>query len=305
LGTVAPSRRVRHAALRVLLASLATVYVVWGSTYLAIRVMVETVPPLLGAGLRFLAAGALLALALVALGGAGRLRLPRAQVASAAATGSLILVGGIGLLTVAEQDAPSGFAALIVASVPVWVVVLRALARERVAKLTVAGTLLGLGGVVAVIGASPAGAAAWAVAALVAAAILTAIGAFVSPRLALPPDAFAATVVEMLVAGAVLTAAGLAAGEAGDVAASTLSTDSLLAFGYLVVFGSIVAYTAFVWLREHAPVSLVATYAFVNPVVALVLGWLLLDEELTVGLAAGAAAIVLSVIAVQREDAER
>ena len=127
--------------------ALATIYVAWGSTYLAIRVMVETVPPLLGAGVRFLTAAALLVAALVALGGRKRLHVDGREALAAAAAGTLILGGGIGLVTVAEQEVPSGLAALIIASVPLWVVLLRLLANERIPRATLAGVVGGFAGV--------------------------------------------------------------------------------------------------------------------------------------------------------------
>ena len=286
-------------------AALGIVYVVWGSTYLAIRVMVEEVPPLLAAGLRFALAGVLLAGVLLAIGGPARLRTTRREAASSCLIGLLILVGGIGLVTVAEQEAPSALAALVVASVPLWVLILRAVLGDRAQARTVVGVGVGLAGVTLVIGAgSDLDVRPWALAMLVTAAVLTALGAVLSARLTMPADAFTATTYEMLAAGFVLTMAGLAAGELDELQVAALSVEAIAAFAYLVLAGSLVAYTAFVWLLDHANVSLVATYAYVNPVVAVALGWAVLGESLTVPIALGAAAVVGSVAATSRRRAE-
>jgi drug/metabolite transporter (DMT)-like permease len=285
--------------------ALATIYVAWGSTYLAIRVMVETVPPLLGAGVRFLTAAAVLLAALVALGGRTRLHMTGREALAAAAVGTLILVGGIGLLTVAEQEVPSGLAALIIASIPLWVVLLRLLAKERVPRPTLAGVVGGFVGVAILVlpgdraGDSPLG---W-LAVLLAAALFTAIGAFASDRLTLPEDTLLSTALEMGCAGALLVLVALAAGESAQLELSELSRRSLIALAYLVLIGSIVAYSAFVWLLQNVSPSTVATYAYVNPAVALILGWVILSEEITPTILVGALLILASVaLAVRREE---
>jgi drug/metabolite transporter (DMT)-like permease len=141
-----------------------------------------------------------------------------------------------------------------------------------------------------------------ALALLVTAAVLTAVGAVLSSRLSMPSDAFVATTIEMLAAGAGLTLLGSAAGEVADLRISALSTDSLAAFAYLVVIGSILAYTAFVWLLDNASVSLVATYAYVTPVIAVALGWAILDETITPPIAVGALVVIGSVAATPADD---
>jgi drug/metabolite transporter (DMT)-like permease len=276
---------------------LATLYLAWGSTYLAIRVMVETVPPLLGAGGRFLLAGALLYGVLALVHRTLRVQVRLEEVLGAAVLGLLILVGGVGLLTVAEETVPSGLAALVIASIPFWVVVFRLAIGERVSTLTLFGVLVGFAGVALLIvpGDRPQGAPLGALLLLVAAAISTAAGAVATPRLPLPADPFVATALEMFSAGAALTVIGFARGEAGGIEVGELSARSLVAFAYLVLVGSILAYSAFVWLLRNAPVSKVATYAYVNPVVALVLGWALLSEEITMLMLIGALIIVVSV----------
>ena len=284
--------------------ALGIVYVVWGSTYLAIRVMVETVPPLLGAGVRFAFAGLVVLAVLAARRGRAGARLTGREWAAAALVGTLLAAGGNGLVTVAERDVPSALAALVIASVPLWVVVLRAVARERVGWRTLAGVLAGFGGIALLLapGERPDGATTAGLVLLVIAAASWATGSYASGRLPLPRDPFVSTGAQMLCGGVVMIAAGLLAGEAGDVRPERFSTESVLAFAYLVVFGSFVAFTAYVWLLQHTPVSRVATYAYVNPVVAVILGWLILDETISATTLLAAAVIVASVAAIVRSE---
>lgn len=289
--------------------ALGAVYVIWGSTYLAIRVMVRTVPPLLGAGLRFVVAGAIL-LAVMRLrpGGRARTRVTGRQVAASALAGSLLAAGGNGLLTLAEKDVPSALAALLVASVPLWVTVLRAtVGRERVAHATVAGVGLGFAGVAVLLlpGARPGDVPLSGVLLVLLAAGSWATGSFLSPRLPLHPDSLVSVGVQLACGGAVLVAAGLAAAEGPQLHPSQISGEGFAAFAYLVVPGSIVAYSAYSWLLRNVPISQVATYAYVNPLVAVVLGAAILDEAIAPATALGALLIVASVAAVIRREAPR
>jgi drug/metabolite transporter (DMT)-like permease len=285
-------------------ASLGIIYVVWGSTYLAIRVMVETLPPLIASGLRFTLAGVVFALAVWIAGGAERLRARPSQLLGVALVGLLLCLGGNGLVTVAEQDVPSGFAALVIGSVPLWVIVLRTLHGDRVPGATLLGVVIGFAGLTVLLlpGDRPGDAPLGGVLLLVAAAICWASGSFYAPRLPLPRDVFATAAWQMLFGGIGSLAVGLALGEGADVHPSQFSTDSILAFVYLVLIGSLLAYTAYTWLLRNVPISKVATYAYVNPVIAILLGWLILDEEITLTMVVGAAAIVLSVAAVIRRE---
>lgn len=282
--------------------ALATIYLVWGSTYLAIRVMVETVPPLLGAGVRFVVAGGVFWLALRVRRGAGGVRAGRRELAGATVVGVLLLFGGNGLVTVAEQEVSSSLAALLIASVPLWVVVYRLLARERVPRATLAGVVVGFAGVALLVLPSgrPAGATLGGVSLVVAAAACWALGSFWSRMVRLPGDAMLSTALQMLIGGAAMLVVALATGEAGDVDLGAVSTRSALAFVYLIVAGSLAAFTAYVWLLQAAPISLVATYAYVNPVVAVVLGWAILSESITTTMIAGTAVVVASVAIVVR-----
>ena len=283
---------------------LATIYLVWGSTYLAIRVMVETMPPLLGAGARFLLAGIVLYAWLLLRGGAARVKVSRREALLDLALGILLLFGGNGLVTVAEQAAPSGLSALIIAATPLWVILLRVFARESVPPVTLAGVGIGFVGVglLVVPGERPDDAALWAVVLLLVASASWAVGSFVASKASVPPDILGATALQMVLGGAVMVALGFAVGEGSELDVGSYSLRSLAAFGYLIVAGSLLAFTAYAWLLQNAPISTVATYAFVNPVVAVVLGWALLDEELTPAMLAGATAIVASVAFVVRNE---
>jgi drug/metabolite transporter (DMT)-like permease len=279
------------------------VYLVWGSTYLAIRVMVETVPPLLGAGVRFSVAGAVM---LAVLSFRRRVRPTRAQLLSALVVG-LLLPGANAVVTVAEQEVPSNLAALLIASIPLWVLVMRRTTGEPVSRAGIAAVLVGFAGVALLLqpGEQSEGASLLALGACVFAAVMWASGSFASPRLRLPGDPLVSTGWQMLLGGLAITATGLVAGEAGEVDLDAFSTRSVVALAYLVVFGSWLAFTAYAWLLQNAPISRVATYAYVNPVVAIVLGFLILDELVTPVTLVGAAIIVVSVALVTRIESAR
>jgi len=280
--------------------ALITVYLAWGGTYPAIRVMVETVPPLLGTGARFLLGAAVMGGALAAR---GRLRSSRRDMVGAALVG-IVILGDIGVLAVAEQEVPAGLAALVIASVPLWVVCLQVANRERVTRRTGLAVIVGLGGMTLLV--SPGGDAPllWLLV-LVAAAAVEAAGQFYSQRAPLPDDPLVSTTIQLLAAGVALALAGAILGEIGDVRTAAFSSDSLLAFAYLVVPGSLVAYTAFVWLLRNAPIGTVSTYAYVNPVVAVAVGAVLLGERITVTMATGGALILTSVALVVAQRVPR
>jgi drug/metabolite transporter (DMT)-like permease len=275
--------------------ALGTVYVIWGSTYLAIAIAVEDLPPLLAVSTRFVAAGAILA-AWLAWRRRPSLRITRAELGAAATIG-ILLPGANAVLFFAERDVPTGLASLIIASVPLWVVLLRLLAHERLPGAVVAGVLVGFAGVAILLRPSG-GATALGLALCLVSALMWATGSFLSSRLPLPRDPIAATSYEMLCGGVVMLPLGLATMDGLDV-----SGRSAAAWLYLVVFGSLVGYTAYVWLLAHAPLGTVATYAYVNPIVAIALGFLFRDEELTPQILLGAAIVVASVAVVVRREA--
>lgn len=283
-----------RAKLGLVVVALAIVYVVWGSTYLAIRVAVEEVPPLLGMGSRFLVASALLAVVLRLRG--VDLRVSRAQLASAALLGLMLPFLGNGFVAVGEsRGTPSGVAALLIAAVPIFVTLYRFLAGDRPRPWSVVGVLLGFTGLAwLVLGGHDQGHVPLGGAALVlAASAFWAFGSWIQPRLTLPGNAFVIAVYEMLTGGAMMAVAGLVHGE--RLRPQEYGADTWLAWGYLVVIGSVVAFSAYVWLLASAPIGLVATYAYVNPVVAVFLGWLILSEAVTSAVVVGGLVIVAAV----------
>jgi drug/metabolite transporter (DMT)-like permease len=282
--------------------ALATVYVVWGSTYLAIKVSVRTLPPLLSAGMRFVAAAAVLAGVVALLGSS--LRVTRNEALSAAGLGVVLLSSGVGVVTLAETRIDSSVAAMIAGSVPLQVVAMRSLAHERVAAATRLAAAVGLAGLALIVvpDGAAAGSTAVGLALMLGATISWSTGSFVSRRLHLPANPFVATVYEMLGGGLVLVAAALALGEGRDVDAGAISGASLAAWAYLVLAGSVVGFTAYAWLLRNAPISQVVTHQYVNPLVAIALGALLLDEQLTATTAVGAVVVVGAVFATVRQE---
>ena len=275
--------------------ALVTVYVIWGSTYLGIKYAGETIPPLFAASTRFITAG-LLMTALVVWIRKGTLRVPRNAMLSAMVVG-VLLPGANSVLFFAERSVPTGLASLIIASVPLWVMVLRlAVGHERLPWQVLAGVGVGFAGV-AVLAQPSGGATAWGIALCVLSALMWSTGSFLSSRLSMPDDPFAATAIEMLTGGLVMLPFGLL-----TVHDFSPSTPSILGWVYLVIFGSIVGYTAYVWLLANAPLGLVSTYAYVNPVVAITLGVLFLGENLTWRLLIGAVIVVLAVATVVRQE---
>jgi drug/metabolite transporter (DMT)-like permease len=280
---------------RIVLA-FAAVYVIWGSTYLGIRYAIETLPPMVMAGTRFILAGASLYAFARARGAA---QPARRHWGPAVLTGALMLLGGNGGVVLAERTVDSGLAALIIASVPLWVALFGAftvggsLPRGRKAlalvmgfagvALLVAGRGLGggnLGGMVL----------------LVAAAASWAVGSLYSRTAPRPASALMATALQMLCGGVLQLVAATALGEWGQLRLDQVSIESGLAFAYLVLFGSLLGYTAYAWLLQVVSPTLAATYAFVNPVVAVFLGWLVAGEVVTWRTLVAAAIVVASVV---------
>ena len=281
------------------------VYLVWGSTYFAIKVSVRTLPPLLSAGLRFTLAGLLLA-AILALRRTP-LRVPWREAGAAVGIGVMLLACGVGVVTLAETRIDSSVAAMIAGSVPLQVIVWRTIARERVATATKLSAVVGLVGLLLIIvptGVSG-GSTAIGLAMMLGASFSWSTGSFVSRRLPLPRDPFVATVYEMLGGGCVLVIGALALGEGGDISADGVSAASLAAWLYLVVFGSLIAFTAYAWLLHHAPISQVVTHQYVNPLVAIALGSLFLGEALDLATAIGALIVIGAVFATIRSESRQ
>jgi len=293
-----PEDRALHG--RVVLA-FAAIYILWGSTYLGIRYAVETIPPFLMAGTRHLTAGLIL-YAWTRPHGKARPK-PR-EWALAAAIGAMMLLGGNGLVSWAEQRVPSGLAALIVASVPLWMTLLEALHRRSAPRAPViAGLVLGLaslGWLLAPGRSDGAGRVdALGAGALLLAALSWAIGSLSSRGVKFSVPIFHAVAMEMIAGGALLWGLGLATGEGARLHLAAVSARSILALGYLVVFGSLAGFSAYMWLLGVTTPARVSTYAYVNPIVAVLIGWAVAGEALTlrIGLAAlgivGAVAVII------------
>jgi drug/metabolite transporter (DMT)-like permease len=279
------------------------VYIVWGSTYLGIELAGETIPAIFGAGVRFTIVGLIVFALVVWRRGAGALKVRRAELASAALIG-LLLPGANSILFVTEQKVPIGLTSLIIASVPLWVLLFRLAAGERPDRIATLGLLVGFAGIAVLVrpggGSGPLG----YLLLTVLAAIAWALGTFISPRIAVPRDAFVATGYETLIGGLVLTTIGLATTAPSDLDPSGWSTRSILGLVYLILAGSVVGYTAYAWLLGNAPVGLVSTYAYVNPVVAIALGVIVLDETITARVIAGAVLVLIAVAIVVRRESE-
>ena len=271
-------------------AALLAVYLIWGSTYLGIELAMRTMPSLLMLSLRFVVAGSLLWL----LVGRG-LRPSRRQWASATVIGGALLLFGNGGVAIAQESIDTGTVALIVGSVPLWLALLdRVVLGQRLARPAVAGLVLGFGGVALLAGA--AGGSAAGVAVVLVGSLAWAAGSLYARRAALPSRPLAGAALQMLCGGVLLGLAGLARGEADDVDLAAVSGESLVALVYLVLVGSLVGFSAYVWLLRNAPTSLVGTYAYVNPVVAVALGTVVLGEPLGARVLAGGGAILAAVV---------
>jgi len=270
------------------------VYVIWGSTYLAIRFAVETLPPLTMSGVRFLIAGGLL-YGWSALRGGERVRAVHWR--SAAVIGVLLLLFGNGFVVVAEKRVDSGLTALLVSTTPLFMVLLPWLFQggKRPTLPVSLGIVLGLAGVALLVRPSGgAGVDLWGAALLFGASLAWAAGSLYSRHAPLPSSPLLSTGIEMLAGGAMMLAAGALLGEFGQIDLAHTSMRSLLAFGYLVV-AAVVAFTAYLWLLKAASPALVSTYSYVNPLVAVFLGWALAGEPLTARTAVAALVIVVGV----------
>jgi drug/metabolite transporter (DMT)-like permease len=278
------------------------VYIAWGSTYFAIKVAVRTLPPLLTAGTRFLAAAAILA-GIVVLARRS-LRVDRREALAAGAVGVALLTLGVGLVHVAETRIDSGVAAMIAGSVPLQIVVWRLAAGERVPRQTAIAAGVGLVGLALVVGPGgiSGGAAAVGLLVMLVASISWSTGSFASRWARLPRDPVVATVYEMLGGGLVLVVVALAAGEAADVDAAALAPGPVAAWAYLAIVGSVLGFTTYVWLLDNAPISQVVTHQYVNPLVAVALGALLLEERPGPATLAGAVLIVGAVVVTARRE---
>jgi drug/metabolite transporter (DMT)-like permease len=287
--------------------ALATIYVAWGSTFLATSVAVRTLPPFLAMSVRHVVAGALL----LAWGllRADREPIGRRELGAAVIFGGALFVGGHGALAWSQQRIPSGVAALVIGSIPLWVALFDRVAfGRRLSWRAVVGLVVGFAGVALLV--DPRGGGALDVAGVLvtlAAAASWAAGSLYSRGAPLPSRPIVAAGLAGLAGGLLLAVVAVARGELADVDPATVSRDSLLGVAYLIVVGSLVGFSAYVWLLRAAPISLVATYAYVNPVIAVLLGWALLDEIVDArvlfagGAIVAAVALIVSAPAPERE----
>jgi drug/metabolite transporter (DMT)-like permease len=295
-------------AVRIWLA-LGTVYLLWGSTYLGIKFSLDTIPPFLMGSVRFLVAGGVLYLIAIRTGDARADRVGARQWWAALIIGAALLLGGNGGVILAEQYVPTGIVALLVGTAPLWMAVIdRVVFGRRLPPLVIVGLVIGFGGVAYLIGSpGPGRIQLFGAALALAAPICWASGSVFTRHVKLPIRPLVAASMEMLWAGVLFGILSLGTGELGRVHLHSISTTSFLALIYLIVFGSLVGFSAYVWLLRSAPLSLVSTYAYVNPVVAVVLGALFLGEAINPRtLIAGAiilAGVALIVVARNRATA--
>ena len=292
--------------------ALWTVYIIWGSTYFAIAYVIETMPPLLSMGIRFFIAGVLLSLFVIATKGFKEMAVPKAEIRTSVILGFVLLGFGLGNVAVAEKHVPSGIVTLIIAALPIWIAIFRFISGERPSIRTWLGLIIGLVGValllkpgsVQSVSGEGSSTVIFYMFMVLIGNIGWALGTFLAPRFPLPKNALVFTAYELLAGGVSLTLAGFIKGEElGDFLDG--SNWSWLWFAYLVTFGSIIAYTAYLWLVQNAPVSLTATYAYVNPVIAVALGAIFLDEVITMSYAIGGLIIVLGVLVVVSAESKK
>ena len=277
--------------------AFATVCVVWGSTYLAIRFVIQTAPPFFTAGTRWAVAGVLLYI-VTRLRGASRPS--RSHWISASVVGGLMLLGGHGAVVWAEQWIPSGLTSIFVATVPLWVTLVESVNRRRRPDLKVLFALvIGFIGVIALVEDMPttSGNMMGSIAAVVVlfGALAWGSGSFLSRTAKMPDSHLTGVAMQMIVGGVLLFSASIATGELTGLQLVNMSQRSFAALVYLIVFGSLVAFTSYIWLLKQIAPSRVATYAYINPVVALLLGWAFAEEQLTLK---GIVAVIIVLISV-------
>lgn len=280
--------------------ALLSLYIFWGGTYLGMKIAIETLPPFIMAGIRFLLAGAILYIWARA---SGAERPKKVHWKSAGIIGALLLLGGNGVVAWAEQLIPSGIAALLVATVPLWIIILNWLSKseEKPNRVIVIGILFGFAGI-AVLVLQPGGMTTdteihWiGIIALLFATLSWSIGSLYSRKSNLPESHLLSIAMQMLVGGGLLLIASFFLGEWSNFNLTNITTRSYVAMGYLILFGSIIAYNAYLWLLKNAESAWVSTYAFVNPIIAVLLGWALAGEQLTINSLIATAIIITAVV---------
>jgi drug/metabolite transporter (DMT)-like permease len=303
---IAPHQRMnanshdRSDAIKLALAFVA-IYVIWGSTYLAIRYAVETIPPLVAAGIRHSVAGGIMLIWAYWRG----FRPTRQQWVAGLALGALFFLIGHGSLHWAEQYVGSGLAALLIATEPMFILLLGwMMGQQKISLLSALGLGLGVVGVAMLTGAelTVKGSSLVGLLAVLLGSLSWSLGVVVSPRLKLPSDALGRTALPTLCGALLLLIAAGATGEFRETHWSSITVRSLFGLGYLITFGSVIAFTAYTWLLQRVPPALVATHTYANPVVAVILGWLLAREPLTLRVVLASMAILGAIVLIRRGE---
>jgi drug/metabolite transporter (DMT)-like permease len=277
--------------------ALGVLYFVWGSTYFAIKEAIESIPPFLMAATRFLVAGGLLFAVAVRTGDrAGDRPGLRQWLAAAVVGGALLTVANGGVVLAEDRGVPTGIVALVVATVPLWMAIIdRVVTGQRLPAAVVAGLLIGFAGLALLVARGGGRVDLLGTGIVVLASFSWAAGSVYARQAPLPSRPLVGSGMEMLCGGALMAVVGVAAGELGELHLSRVTTSSVLGLAYLIVFGSVVAFSAYVWVLGKARLSLVSTYAYVNPVIAAFLGWAFLSERITARTLVASAIILVGV----------
>jgi drug/metabolite transporter (DMT)-like permease len=290
----------RGLAIKLALAFVA-IYVIWGSTYLAIRYTVETIPPLVAAGIRHSIAGVIL-LTWAWLRG---FRPTRQQWVAGFALGALFFLIGHGSLHWAEQYVASGLAALLIATEPMFILVLGwMMGQQKISGISALGLGLGVVGVAMLTGVelTVKGSSLWGLLAVLLGSLSWSLGVVISPRLKLPSDALGRTALPTICGAAMLLVAAGVTGEFQQTHWSSITLRSVFGLGYLIVFGSVVAFTAYIWLLQRVPPALVATHTYANPIIAVILGWWLAHEQMSLRVVLASVAILGAIVLIRRGE---
>ncbi len=281
--------------------AFAAIYLVWGSTYLGIRYAVETIPPLVAAGIRHSIAGTIL----LAWAWARGFRPTRANWISGIIVGALFFLVGHGSLHWAEQYVGSGLAALLIATEPMFILILAwSMGQQKISRVSALGLGLGVLGVALLTGAelTTKGSSLAGVVAVLVGSLAWSAGVVISPKVKLPNDALGRTALPTICGAVMLLAAAALTGEFHATHWASISLTSIFGLAYLIVFGSVIAFTAYTWLLQRCPPALVATHTYANPVVAVFLGWLLASEPLTMRVVLASVAILGAIVLIRRGE---
>jgi len=295
-----PTRHDRGESIKLALA-FAAIYLVWGSTYLAIRYAVETIPPLVTAGIRHSIAGAIM----LAWAWARGFRPKREHWISGLVVGALFFLVGHGTLHWAEQYVGSGLAALLIATEPMFILIFAwSMGQQKISRISALGLLVGVVGVAMLTGAelTVKGSSLLGLLAVLLGSLSWSAGVVISPKLKLPTDALGRTALPTICGAAMLLIAAGLTGEFHATHWASISSKSWMGLAYLIIFGSIIAFTAYTWLLQRCPPALVATHTYANPVVAVLLGWLLASEQLTTRVAVASVAILGAIVLIRRGE---